>query len=99
MAFGKGRLRVPADLTPEENAEWSKLKGGLSQIDTEPLRSVSLQEWAARHVRHERVRHFFYAMCRQWSYCDEMSELSDTGQCLQKCVFSLFLITPVRTAN
>lgn len=69
-------VSVPADLTPEENAEWSKLMGGLSQIDTKSIRSVSLQEWAVRHVRHERVRLFFYAMCRQWSYCDDMTVLS-----------------------
>lgn len=69
-------VRIPEDLSPEENAEWSKLMGGLSQIDTHSIRSMSIQDWADRQVRHERVRYFFYAMCRQWSYCDNMSELS-----------------------
>lgn len=69
-------VRVPQDLTPEENAEWGKLMGGLGLIDTHLIRSISIQDWVDRHVRHERVRFFFYAMCRQWSYCNNMSELS-----------------------
>ncbi|MFC0391858.1 phytoene desaturase family protein [Paenibacillus mendelii] len=69
-------VRVPADLTPEENAEWSKLMSGLSQIDIESIRSISLQEWGVQHIRHEQVRLFFHAMCRQWSYCDDMRVLS-----------------------
>lgn len=73
----QGRIvSVPEDLSPEENAEWSKLMGGLSEIDIDTIRSMSVRDWADRHVRHERVRFFFYAMCRQWSYCDNMSELS-----------------------
>lgn len=69
-------VRVPQDLTPVENAEWGRLMGGLGLIDTHSIRSTSIQEWVDRNVRHERVRFFFYAMCRQWSYCDNMSELS-----------------------
>ncbi|GGD88327.1 phytoene desaturase family protein [Paenibacillus nasutitermitis] len=69
-------VRVPVDLTPEENEEWSKLMGGLGQIDTHSIRAISIRDWVDRYVRHERVRLFFYAMCRQWSYCDNMSELS-----------------------
>ncbi len=69
-------VSVPDDLTPEENAEWSKLMSGLNQIDTESIRSVSLQEWALQHIRYERVGLFFHAMCRQWSYCDQMNALS-----------------------
>src|SRR5690625_854461 len=69
-------VRVPDDLTQEENMEWSQLMGGLNQINTESIRSLSLQDWAAKNIRHERVRLFFYAMCRQWSYCDDMSVLS-----------------------
>ncbi|GIP51038.1 phytoene desaturase family protein [Paenibacillus vini] len=69
-------VSVPQDLTLEENAEWGKLMGGLSLIDTHSIRSTSIQDWVDRHVRHERVRFFFYAMCRQWSYCNNMSELS-----------------------
>jgi hypothetical protein len=73
----QGRIvEVPTDLTPEENTEWSKLMGGLGQIDTESIRSISLQEWAESRIHHECVRLFFYAMCRQWSYCDDMSLLS-----------------------
>ncbi|MFK7695130.1 phytoene desaturase family protein [Paenibacillus sp. HJGM_3] len=71
-----GLVSVPNDLSAEENEEWRKLMGGLSGIDTESIRSVSLREWAEEHIRHDRVRLFFHAMCRQWSYSDAMSELS-----------------------
>ncbi|UUZ81948.1 FAD-dependent oxidoreductase [Paenibacillus sp. P26] len=73
----QGRMvEVPGDLTPEENREWSRLMGGLSQIETESLRSISVEAWANLNIRHERVRLLFLAMCRQWSYCDEMGLLS-----------------------
>ncbi|WP_275983595.1 FAD-dependent oxidoreductase [Paenibacillus hamazuiensis] len=73
----QGRIvEVPTGLTQEENMEWRGLMGGLSQIDTESIRSVSVQEWAESSIRRERVRLFFYAMCRQWSYCGDMSALS-----------------------
>ncbi|ULL17237.1 NAD(P)/FAD-dependent oxidoreductase [Paenibacillus sp. H1-7] len=69
-------LEVPAGLSLEENAEWSSLMSGLGQIDTESVQSISLQDWAVNHIRHERVRLLFHVMCRQWSYCDDMSVLS-----------------------
>ncbi|MFC5406605.1 hypothetical protein [Cohnella soli] len=49
-------VRVPEDLTPEEDAEWGKLMGGLGQIDTHSIRAISIQDWVEQHVRHERVR-------------------------------------------
>ncbi|XEC94271.1 phytoene desaturase family protein [Paenibacillus tarimensis] len=77
MGIWQGRMvNMTTDLTVQENAEWSELMGGLSQIDTESIRSVSLEEWAAKHIRHERVRLFFSALCRQLSYCGNPSVLS-----------------------
>ncbi|MFC4104203.1 phytoene desaturase family protein [Paenibacillus xanthanilyticus] len=69
-------LEVPSGLTPEENEEWNSVMAGLRDIDTEPIRSTGVQAWAEQHIRLERVRLFFYAMCRQWSYCDDISRLS-----------------------
>ena len=73
----KGEIvQVPTDLSPEENSEWNQLMGSLNQIDTDTIQSVSILEWAERNIHHHRVRLFFYAMCRQWSYSDDMSLLS-----------------------
>jgi len=69
-------VNVPTDLTSEENKEWGQLMGGLHAIDTEAIRSISIIDWAVEHIKNDRVRLFFYAMCRQWAYCNEMSELS-----------------------
>lgn len=69
-------VQVPIDLNADENREWSQLMGGLSQIDTQSILSLSVQKWSEKNIIHERVRLFFYAMCRQWSYCDDMSVLS-----------------------
>lgn len=69
-------VEMPNDLTSEENREWGSLMGGLSQIETRSIRSISLDDWANVNIHHERVRLFFHAMCRQWSYCDDMSILS-----------------------
>ncbi|TYP73398.1 phytoene desaturase family protein [Paenibacillus methanolicus] len=71
-----GILEVPAGLTPEENQEWSSVMAGLRHVDTEPIRSVGVQAWAEKHIRFGRARLFFYAMCRQWSYCDDIRRLS-----------------------
>ncbi|MBD0379524.1 phytoene desaturase family protein [Paenibacillus sedimenti] len=73
----QGRMILnPTDLSPDETAEWGGLMGGLGQIDTVPLGAISLKEWAETNIHHERVRLFFYAMCRQWSFCDNPSVLS-----------------------
>ncbi|MDQ0060476.1 phytoene desaturase family protein [Paenibacillus harenae] len=69
-------VAVPADLSPEENMEWSELIGGLRRVETESIRSLSLHDWSENNIRHQRVRLLFHAMCRQWSYCDDMNVLS-----------------------
>lgn len=72
-----GRLiHATEELSPEEQAEWSKLMENLNRIDPAPVRSISIKEWAPGHVRSDRVRQFFYAMCRQWAYDDDMEQLS-----------------------
>lgn len=69
-------VEVPNDLTPEESREWSAMMGGIGQIDTESIRSVSLRKWVDDNILHERVRLLFLAMCRQWTYCDAMDVMS-----------------------
>ncbi|MBS4220977.1 NAD(P)/FAD-dependent oxidoreductase [Bacillus sp. FJAT-49711] len=69
-------VQVPTDLNSDENREWTQLMGGLNEIDTKSILSLSVQDWAEKNILHERVRLFFYAMCKQWSYCDDMSVLS-----------------------
>lgn len=72
-----GRLiHANEELNPEEQTEWSTLMGSLNRIDPAPVRSISMKEWAMGHVRSDRVRQFFYAMCRQWAYDDDMERLS-----------------------
>ncbi|OZB96938.1 hypothetical protein CJP46_12140 [Paenibacillus sp. XY044] len=72
-----GRLiHATEELNLEEQTEWSTLMGGLNEIEASPIRSISIQEWALQHVRSDRVRQFFYAMCRQWAYDDDMEQLS-----------------------
>ncbi|MBJ7931878.1 MULTISPECIES: phytoene desaturase family protein [Bacillus cereus group] len=72
----EGMVQIPTDLSQEENMEWSKLMSGLGQVDTESIRSINLMDWAKNHIFYDRVRLFFLAMCRQWSYCDNPSVLS-----------------------
>ena len=72
----EGMVQIPTDLSQEENMEWSKLMSGLGQIDTDSIRSINLMDWAKNHIFYDRVRLFFLAMCRQWSYCDNPSVLS-----------------------
>lgn len=69
-------IHATEELNPEELTEWSTLMGSLNRIDPEPVRSISIKEWALGHVRSDRVRQFFYAMCRQWAYDDDMERLS-----------------------
>ncbi|WP_276614179.1 phytoene desaturase family protein [Paenibacillus favisporus] len=69
-------IHATEELNPEEQTEWSTLMGSLNRIDPEPVRSISMKEWALGHVRSDRVRQFFYAMCRQWAYDDDMKRLS-----------------------
>ncbi|WP_313958218.1 FAD-dependent oxidoreductase [Paenibacillus sp. Y412MC10] len=69
-------IHATEELNPEEQTEWSTLMGSLNRIDQEPVRSISIKEWALGHVRSDRVRQFFYAMCRQWAYDDDMERLS-----------------------
>ncbi|MCZ8522424.1 MULTISPECIES: phytoene desaturase family protein [Paenibacillus] len=77
IGISQGQLiHVPGDLTSEENEEWTGLMGGLGRIDTESIASLSVQEWSNIHIRYERVRLLFQAMCRQWSFCSDMSSLS-----------------------
>jgi phytoene dehydrogenase-like protein len=66
----------PTDLSQSEQAEWAKLMGGLGQIDADSLRALSLREWAENNIRLERVRLFFYAMCRQACFFGDMNVLS-----------------------
>lgn len=66
----------PTDLSLEEQAEWGKLMGGLGQIDADSIRGLSLKEWVENNIRLERVRLFFYAMCRQASFFGDMNVLS-----------------------
>jgi phytoene dehydrogenase-like protein len=69
-------VQISTDLSKEEELEWSQLMGGLSQIDTDSIRSLSLREWAEINIQHDRVRLFFNALCRQLSFCDNPSVLS-----------------------
>jgi phytoene dehydrogenase-like protein len=69
-------VHMPADLTSAEMQEWSQLMGGLRHIDTDALLSISIKEWAENNIVHERVRLFFLAMCKQWSYSDKPSVIS-----------------------
>ncbi|WP_078381778.1 phytoene desaturase family protein [Sutcliffiella halmapala] len=69
-------VNVPTDLTPEESQEWSKIMSTLSEVQTESLYSISITLWAETNIYHDRVRLLFYAMCRQWAYCNNLSELS-----------------------
>lgn len=69
-------VKLPTDLSSEENAEWGKIMGSLDQIDVDSIRSLSLKEWAESNIQYDRVRLFFYAICRQWAYCDNRDELS-----------------------
>jgi phytoene dehydrogenase-like protein len=73
----QGRMiHMPTDLTSDEVTEWGQVMSGLSQIDTNSLRSVSIQEWVKNNIVHDRVRLFFLAMCRQWSYSDNPNAIS-----------------------
>jgi phytoene dehydrogenase-like protein len=73
----QGRIiHMPTDLTLDEGKEWGQVMGGLAQIDTDFLRSTSIQEWAQTNIVHDRVRLFFLAMCKQWSYSDNPSVIS-----------------------
>ncbi|WP_199613547.1 phytoene desaturase family protein [Paenibacillus alkalitolerans] len=77
MGVRQGKIvQMHTDLSPEENAEWSELMSGLGQIDTGSILSLSLQEWAANHIRYDVVRMFFTALCRQLSYCGDPIVLS-----------------------
>lgn len=49
---------------------------GLSQIETESIQAISLEQWAQTYIVHDQVRLLFYAMCRQWAYSDNMRILS-----------------------
>lgn len=69
-------IQIPSGITTEESQEWSTLMSGLSQIDTEAIQAVSLEEWAQTYIVHDQVRLLFYAMCRQWAYSDNMRILS-----------------------
>ncbi|WP_088043273.1 NAD(P)/FAD-dependent oxidoreductase [Bacillus sp. EAC] len=71
-----GVVQIPTDLSQEENIEWNKLMSGLGQVDTGSIQSINLMQWAKKHIFYDRVRLFFLAMCRQWSYCDNPSVLS-----------------------
>jgi phytoene dehydrogenase-like protein len=69
-------IHATEELNPEEQTEWSTLMENLNRIDPAPVRSISIKEWALGHVHSNRVRQFFYAMCRQWAYDDDMERLS-----------------------
>lgn len=69
-------LEVPKALSNKEKLEWGHLMGGLNQINTLTLGELSVEDWAKTNIQFERVRLLFYAMCRQWSYCDNMGVLS-----------------------
>ncbi|KAF9132782.1 hypothetical protein BGX30_012524 [Mortierella sp. GBA39] len=55
-------IHATEELNPEEQTEWSTLMGSLNRIDPEPVRPISMKEWALGHVRSDRVRQFFYAI-------------------------------------
>lgn len=69
-------IQLPNDLTPEENEEWNQVMASLDQVDVDAIRSISLKEWAEKHIQHERVRLFFYALGRQWTYCNDRENIS-----------------------
>ncbi|WP_318243566.1 phytoene desaturase family protein [Fictibacillus norfolkensis] len=74
--YGNQVIHVPKNLSLEESQEWMKVMGTLSEVKTDSLYSVSIREWAEKNIDYERVRDLFYAMCRQWSYCMDLSEIS-----------------------
>jgi phytoene dehydrogenase-like protein len=73
----KGKtVKIPEDLTNEENLEWRYLMSNIGDIDTESIASMSVKAWAETYIQQEMVRKFFYAMCRQWTYCKDLTNLS-----------------------
>lgn len=80
-------IKLPDDLSPEENAEWNQVMNDLDQVDVETIRTMSLKEWAEKHIQHERVRLFFYALCRQWTYCNDRENIS-AGYVIEQGILS-----------
>lgn len=71
-----GIVRVPDDFNGEEQDELRQVMAGLGRIDTGPIGTVSLREWAECSIRHERVRLLFLARCRQAAFCGDLDALS-----------------------
>ncbi len=69
-------VHMPTDLSTEENEEWIQLMGRLNKIDVEAINAISLKQWTEENVKQSQVKQFFYALCRQWSYCDNPEVLS-----------------------
>ncbi|WP_416728649.1 phytoene desaturase family protein [Fictibacillus sp. JL2B1089] len=74
--YGNQIIQITKDFSLEESEEWRKVMGTLSDVKTDLLYSISIKEWAEKNIGHERVRDLFYAMCRQWSYCMDIGEIS-----------------------
>jgi phytoene dehydrogenase-like protein len=72
----KKLIHMLTDLTSEENQAWVDLMSSIHQIDTQTISEISLKQWIEENIEYSRVKDFFYALCRQWSYCDNPNILS-----------------------